>query len=455
MKRLRKMSFFTVLTLVIGSVVGTGIYFKIGIVFIRTGNDSMRSLLVWGIGGVITLASALIVAELGSKLKDDGGLASLVGITFGRVGHFFVGWIEIFYLGLLIAAITFYGADALLSVLSLEKTFMNLASVGWGLFLSTAFLSRVRQNASTVISKIAVFLNLIPIFILLLGLFLNTSEVTPLLIPKTDEVALITAIGLALPAVLFAYDGWVFVTTIAEETKNPSKTIPLAIVSGVGIVIVGYLAVNSVTLMTLTSNSVHHLNEIVPYTVAQTFGSMVSKGISFIIFISAYGVLNAYSVLTQYILYGMAEQKNFLMSHLFIKKDQSGIPKVSSYMMLLFIFIFMIFIYFVPVSQNPYMSGMWLAEQASFFSDLPIILIWIAYVLSFLSAGYVRLKRTKKDTGFHLPSIIFWPALLLALIGGIFMLGVNLLSNVSLFFYSSIILFIGGILFYFIKKQSQ
>lgn len=455
MNKMNKMSFFTVLTLVIGSVVGTGIYFKIGIVFTRTGNDSVRSLLVWGIGGIITLASALIVAELGSKLKDDGGLASLVGITFGRVGHFFVGWVEIFYLGLLIAAITFYGADAFLSVLSIDKTYTNLSLVGWGLFLSSAFLSRVRRGASTVISKAAVFLNLIPIIVLLFALFWNTKEVVPLLIPESDKVSLVAAIGLALPAVLFAYDGWVFVTTITEETINPIKTIPLAIVSGVGIVIVGYLAVNSVTLMTMNTSSLHHLNELVPYTVAQSFGPMASKSISLVIFISAYGVLNAYSVLTQYILYGMAEQKNFLVSRLFIKKDQSGVPRTSSHVMLLFIFVFMIFIYFVPVSQNTYMSGMWLAEQASFFSDLPIILIWIAYVLSFLSAGYIRLKRTKQTDDFHLPTLIFWPALLLAIMGGIFMLGVNLLSNMSLFFYSAVIIFIGGIVFYFIKKQNQ
>lgn len=455
MRVTRKISFFTVLTLVIGSVVGTGIYFKIGIVFTRTGNSDMRSILVWAIGGLITLASALVVAELGSKLKDDGGLASLVGITFGRVGHFFVGWIEIFYLGLLIAAITFYGSDAFLSVLSLEKSYMNLTVVGWILFFSSAFLSRLRQSASTAISKLAVFLNLIPIFILLLALFWNTRDIVPPVIPEIVEVPFFAAIGLALPAVLFAYDGWVFVTTITEETVNPVKTIPFAIVSGVGVVIVGYLAVNGVTLMTMNSSSLDHLNELVPYTVAQTFGPVVSKSISFIIFVSAYGVLNAYSVLTQYILYGMAEQKNFIASRYFVKKDPQGIPRVSSYMMLLFIFIFMVFIYFVPVSQKTYMSGEWLAEQASFFSDLPIILIWIAYILAFLSAGYVRIKKIKGNGGFRLPTFLFWPAFSLALSGGFFMIIVNLLSNTSLLFYSFIIILTGGILFYFIKKQSR
>lgn len=109
----QKLSFLTVLALVIGSVIGTGIYFKIGIVFSRVGNDVTLSLIVWIIGGIITLASALVVAELGSRLSDDGGVVSLVRFTFGKIGHFFVGWIEVFYLGLLIAAVSFYGADAL------------------------------------------------------------------------------------------------------------------------------------------------------------------------------------------------------------------------------------------------------------------------------------------------------------------------------------------------------
>lgn len=287
-------------------------------------------------------------------------------------------------------------------------------------------------------------------------LFLPNKGTTPLYFSSNGEnTSFILALGLALPAVLFAYDGWVFVTTITEETKNPRRTIPLAIVSGVSVVIVAYLLINAVSLRAMNQESIQHLNQIVPYTMHTFFGDFAGKIMAFIIFISAYGVLNTYAVLTQYLFYGLAEEDNFIASRIFIKKDKNNIPQFSSYLMLAFIFLFMILIYFVPVVNQPYLSPEWLSAQASFFSDLPIILIWGVYILAFFSAAYMRMREPVRKDQFHMPMFLFWVAWSIATGSGIFMLLINLFQNPQTVFFSFVIVCSGGVLYFVVQRQNQ
>ncbi len=104
----RNFGFFGTLSLVIGTVIGSGIFFKQGRVLQEAGSAKM-ALLAWVVGGVLTLSSAMSVAELGSEMPQTGGIYIYISKIFGKFWGFLAGWMQIsFYGPALIASVSYF-----------------------------------------------------------------------------------------------------------------------------------------------------------------------------------------------------------------------------------------------------------------------------------------------------------------------------------------------------------
>jgi basic amino acid/polyamine antiporter, APA family len=224
-------------------------------------------LLVWVVGGVISLFACFAFAELGSMFPDSGGQYVYLREAYGDLPAFLYGWMlfavanggtiaalsvaSAAYLGqifpliseqhtvLFLAGVTLTRAHVAGLLMIVVMTYVNVVGLRWGARL---------QNASTALkfAAMAAFV--------LLGLAIGKGSWSHFstqpwansggLSMGLSAGPLISALGVGLIAVFWAYDGWVYITWVAGEVKEPRRNVPLAMVLGVLLVGIIYVAMN-------------------------------------------------------------------------------------------------------------------------------------------------------------------------------------------------------------------
>ena len=249
----REMGTWTATAVVVGSVIGSGIFQVPGLVAGRI--ESVGALIVlWVLGGAIAFAGALSLAEMAALFPNTGGMYIFLRETYGPWAAFLFGW------GMLVVNPAAYAGAALLFGQSLARIVPPLH--GWEREVGTASL------------LVLVALNIRPVRVG--ALVLNTAtwiKVGGFLTLAALAYALSQGIdagwrprmtmtphswpgfGLALILVMGAYDGWQWVPQLAGELKNPARTLPRALGGGVLIVVAVYLATNA-SVLVLSPNDV-------------------------------------------------------------------------------------------------------------------------------------------------------------------------------------------------------
>lgn len=250
----RELTLFDAVSIIVGIMIGSGIFFIPTFVLGRAGAPGL-ALLVWGAAGVISVLSGLCYAELGAAMPQAGGVYVYLREAFGPLVAFTSTWSGFLIGGpgsiaaLAVAFGTYAGFFLPLSGLGIK-----LFAVGTVAFLTAINVLGVRQGARLqnvlTVAKIVPILA-ISIFGLLQG---QVGDFTPLL-PDGSGLSTISSFGLALIAALWAFSGWANVNSLAEELKNPSRDLPLAMILGVGGVTLLYGLFNFALLNVLPASS--------------------------------------------------------------------------------------------------------------------------------------------------------------------------------------------------------
>ena len=249
---LRALGLPTAMAIVVGNVIGSGIFLKPGEIAAGAG-DFTLIISVWVAGGVLCLLGALCFAELAAMLPHAGGMYVGLKEAYGKLPAFLFGWNDFFFNrpgSIAALAVAFVGSLAqaahwkpsaatqvgLAMFLILGLAWVNIMGVVWGGHV---------QNATTLI-KVG-FLALMACVPFVMNLWqpdavemanYSTSLVQPL------TTSLSTRVGLVLLAVMWAYNGWHQVAPVAEEIRDPQRNIPKALVFGVLLLILLYVSVN-------------------------------------------------------------------------------------------------------------------------------------------------------------------------------------------------------------------
>jgi APA family basic amino acid/polyamine antiporter len=235
-------------------------------------------LLVWVLGGVVSLFACVAFAELGSMFPDSGGQYVYLREAYGDLVAFLYGWMlfavanggtiaalsvaSAAYMGQIIpvisqehvvfavAGITFTRAHVVGLVLIVVLTYVNVVGLRWGALL---------QNVSTWTKFTAMAAFVVLGFAIGKGSWGNFSGHGVGLTMGLGPGQFISALGVGLIAVFWAYDGWVYITWVAGEVKEPRRNVPLAMVLGILVVGVIYMAMNMtyVYAMPLTEVAKH------------------------------------------------------------------------------------------------------------------------------------------------------------------------------------------------------
>jgi basic amino acid/polyamine antiporter, APA family len=264
-------------------------------------------LLVWVLGAVISLCACFAFAELGSMFPDSGGQYIYLREAYGDLIAFLYGWMlfsvanggtiaalsvaSAAYVGQVfpivsaghvvfsIAGFPVSRAHLLGLVLIVVLTYVNVFGLRWGALL---------QNLSTWTKFSAMAAFVVLGFAIGKGDWSNFRPHGVGLTMGLGPAQLISALGVGLIAVYWAYDGWVYITWVAGEVKNPRRNVPLAMVLGVLAVGVIYVAMNVTYMYALPLTEIANHETIAHAAAAALFSPRAAVWLSLMIAISCF-----------------------------------------------------------------------------------------------------------------------------------------------------------------------
>ena len=311
MTKLRKeLTLYGLTMIAIGSCVGSGIFLTPSQIAGHLPSP-LLILLVWALGGIITLTGALTFAELGAMFPQAGGVYVYLKEGYGDLFGFLYGWAYLLVINSgALAALNIAFAYYLGFIIPLGDTGIKVVAVSAIIILTTINILRVK--AGEIFSNIFTGLKLIGIAgIIAVGLFMGNPE---LMSYQTGQAVssgnIFVAFGLALIGVLWSYGGWQHASFVAGEARDAQKTVPRAMVLGALIVAFVYLLTNLAYLFLLP------LPEIVgsESLAADAVSTVIPFGgnlIAVIIAISVVGTAGIYTLSAPRIYYAMADDGLF------------------------------------------------------------------------------------------------------------------------------------------------
>ena len=291
--------------LIIGAVVGSGIFTVPGAVFRQVGGSVTLALLVWLVGGLLSLLGALTYAELSATRPATGGLYVYVRDSFGRLPAFLYGWT------LLLAVSS--GANAALAVafssylgelVPLSPAAATAVSVGMIAVVAAVNVRGTRQSADlqnwTTAAKVGV---LVLMSAALLALGRAPAEPNP---APPPEGSLVTGFGLAMVGVLWAYEGWQFCTYSAGEVTDPRRNFPRAFLIGTTALVALYLLANLAYLAALGPAQAAATDRIAATAAGAAAGPAAAKLVALGIMVSVFSAANSTNLTAPRVYYAMA-----------------------------------------------------------------------------------------------------------------------------------------------------
>ena len=241
----RRLGLFSATMLVVGGIIGSGIFLNPAIVAQRVGSARL-TLGVWAGGAVVALLGATIFAELGRRRPEAGGGYAYLRDAFGPLSAFMYGWALLLVIStgaIAAVAMTFAGyATALVGAPPEAHRAVALGAVA----LLTA-VNVVGVAPGALLQNVFTVLKLAALAALVGAGLLGPAGIAPGAAPPPPPdgaAALVRAVGTALVPVLFAFGGWQQTNFVAEELEAPERTLPRALAFGVAIVVVVYLLAN-------------------------------------------------------------------------------------------------------------------------------------------------------------------------------------------------------------------
>ena len=409
-------------------------------------------ILVWVLGALISLCACFAFAELGSMFPDSGGQYIYLREAYGDLVAFLYGWMLFSVANggsiaaLSVAAAAYVGqivpfvsqnhvvftilgvvvtrAHVLGLALIAVLTYVNVVGLRWGALL---------QNVSTwtKFSAMAAFVGLG--FLIGKGHWSNFQSHGVSLTMGLSPGQLISAMGVGLIAVFWAYDGWVYITWVAGEVKEPRRNVPLAMVLGVLAVAVIYIAMNLTYIYALPINEIAAHETIAHAAAAALFSPRAAVWLSLMIAVACFSAAATCTLSGARVYLAMAQDG------VFFKRMAVIHPKWRTPA-------------FSLIGQ-----GIWAAilTLSGRYDDLYTFVIYgmvLSYTLTVIAMFWLRWKRPEIARPYRCTGYPWLPAIYV-LVGGAWTLNTVITRPVQAFWGTAIIL--AGAPLYFYWKRSN
>jgi len=297
------------LLMIVGTVIGSGIFLVPGPVLRQLGNSLPLALTVWLAGGVLSLLGALTYGELSAMNPRAGGLYIYLRDCYGRFPAFLFGWTLFFVISsgsiatLAVAFGNYLGEFVQLSVLQTKAV-----AVGAILVMTAVNIRGTRQSADLL--NVTTAIKVTAILALTVTLFLRGTHGLSGS-PGVASHAGVAGFGLAMISVLWAFEGWQYATYSAGETMNPQRTFPLAFLIGTGALIVLYLFANLGYVTALGTQGVAESTRVAASALGAVVGRGAGRIVALAILISMFSAANSIMLNSPRVYYAMARDGLF------------------------------------------------------------------------------------------------------------------------------------------------
>jgi amino acid transporter len=300
----RQLGLWSAVGIVVGCTIGSGIFRVPSVVAAETGSAAGIAA-VWVIGGVLSLFGALTLAELATQHPSSGGIYVFLREAYGPRIAFLFGWTQLVLIRpSALGAIALIFAEYLGDFVPLDGSGVRGVSVAVIVAVGVVNMRSVRWGAvfenATGGAKVLALASLAVLALLVAGPLPASAEAGP------GVGAAWSAYGIALVAALWAYDGWADLTFMAGEVRDPARTFPRALATGVLAVVVVYLLVNAAYLRALSVEAMAGSSLVaadVAESIAGTPGSLVVSGL---VVVSTLGALNGAMMTGPRVFFAMA-----------------------------------------------------------------------------------------------------------------------------------------------------
>ncbi len=299
--------------LIVGTVIGSGIFLVPGVVLQDVGNSIPWAMSVWLVGGFLSLLGALTYGELSAMNPQAGGLYIYIRDCFGPLPAFLFGWTLFFVVStgstatLAVAFSAYLKEFVPLSIVTGKAISILLIAIIVAVNVRGTRQSADLQNWTTGIKVFAILA--MATGLLWFGRSLSSPAVLDLT-PHSGR-SLMAGLGLAIISVLWAYEGWQYATFAAGETLNPQRTFPLAFLLGSGALIVIYLYANIGYVAALGPGGVASSNRVAAEAITAVINPTMARLATVAILVSMFSAANSILLTASRVYYAMARDGLF------------------------------------------------------------------------------------------------------------------------------------------------
>jgi APA family basic amino acid/polyamine antiporter len=311
-----KLGLFDAVMIVISGIIGTGIFVNPYVVA-QTVRTPFLILAVWICGGAVALAGAFVFAELGTVLPRVGGQYAFFKEAFHPLVAFLHGWSLLFIIqSAATATVAVTLAEYAARLAHLDATAVTPIAVALMLSLSCFHALGIKPGA--VLINLITVTKTLAIAALVIGAFaLNRRsgiDLEPLVPPDLRGLGLLSAFFAGLVPVMFAYGGWQNLNFVAEEVREPLRTLPRALLLGVICVVAVYLGANVAYVHVLSAPALAATKTPAADLAKAVVGERAAMLMAVLIVISAFGFLNLALMTAPRVYYAMAADGLFFRS---------------------------------------------------------------------------------------------------------------------------------------------
>lgn len=396
-KLTKKYGLATAICMVVGTVIGSGVFFKAQNVLAATGGNMPLGIIAWVITGLLMIICSAQFAVMATKYEKVSGIVDYAEATCGKGYAYYLAWfmVNIYYPGMtsVLAWVSARYLGVLFGWSMVSPEVMVLA----GFFLIASYtLNALSPKLAGKFQISATVIKLIPITLMAIvgtiaGLANGTlsNNFTTIV---TEAVGGTASSGLfaAIVATVFAYEGWIVATSINAELENPKKNLPLALVIG-SIIVVSAYVLYFIGVAGGATNEVL-INEGATTAFTNIFGGIGGTILNICIIVSCLGTLNGLMVGATRGMYAIAARGDGPMPQTFKQIDKATNMTTNSSIWGLFVCALWL-VYFYGANLTDGWFGVFNFDS----SELPIVTIYAMYIPIFIA----WMKKEKEMSVFN------------------------------------------------------
>ncbi len=390
-----KYGLLTAIAMVVGIVIGSGVFFKAEKVLTATGGDLPLGILAWALGGIIMIICAYTFSVMANQYRNVNGLVDYAEATVGSRYAYYVAWFSTFvYYPSMTSVLAWVSARYLGVILGFDITGGSVMVIACFFLIASYAVNALSPVLAGKFQVSTTIIKLVPLLLMaivggIVGLANGTISENFTTVVREVSGGRGMALFTAVVATAFAYEGWIIATSINAELKNAKRNLPIALVLGTLIIAVVYILYYIGLAGGASNSAVMESGEAGAKLAFETiFGKAAGVGLFVLVVISCLGTLNGLMLASTRGMYAVAVRGQGPKPRAFAEVSRyTNIPANSAIVGLLMCAFWLVFFYGANLVDQP-----WFGVIAFDSSELPIITIYAVYLPIFL-----RMMITEKN----------------------------------------------------------